>query len=99
MDRTRGPASLTPSSSSPSSARADLTHWGGGKTADLLRDKLRVLGREHSEQFKKRQQEFFDAATRTHSRDEFHEDSWQDSWKTVDERSLKKKDDKKGKKK
>lgn len=76
-------------------SNADMTHWGGGDTASLLRDKARDLRREHSAQFQKRQQEFFDAAKRTHSRDEFHEDSWQDSWKKVDESSLKKKDKKK----
>lgn len=76
---------------------ADMTHWGGGNTAGLLKEKAQLLGREHDPQFVKRQQEFFDAATRTHTRDEFHQDSWQDSWKTVDESSLKKKDKKKKK--
>lgn len=70
---------------------ADLMHWGGGDMAGIIKQKAKELGREQSEQFQKRQQSFFDAATRTHSRDEFHEYSWQDSWKGVEEKKGKKK--------
>ena len=70
---------------------ADMMHWGGGNIAGIIKEKAKDLGREHEEQFQNRQKSFFDAATRTHTRDEFHQDSWQDSWKTVKEPRKKKK--------
>lgn len=57
----------------------DMMHWGGGNTAGILTDKANELGREHDEQFQKRQESYYEAAKRTHSREEFHEDSWRDS--------------------
>ena len=82
-------------------SRADMMHWGGGNLAQLLRDKARDLGREYDEQFRKRQQEFFDAAVRNPdlSAGDFHEYSWQDSWKGVEDMKGKKKDKKKDKSK
>lgn len=58
---------------------SDMMHWGGGNTAGILTDKANELGREHDEQFQKRQESYYEAAKRTHSREEFHEDSWRDS--------------------
>ncbi|KAL3809108.1 hypothetical protein ACHAXA_003017 [Cyclostephanos tholiformis] len=58
---------------------SDITHWGGGNIAGMLRDKVNDLGRAHDEQFQKRLESFYDAAKRKHSRDEFvDKDSWRD---------------------
>ena len=57
---------------------SDLMHWGGGDVAGIIKDKAKELGREHDEQFQKRLQSFYDAAKRTHSREEVDGTSWRD---------------------
>mmetsp|Transcript_28128 Transcript_28128/g.41543 ORF Transcript_28128/g.41543 Transcript_28128/m.41543 type:complete len:243 (-) Transcript_28128:135-863(-) len=39
-------------------------HWNAGNCAKMLDDKVREMRREHDEQFKKRQKEFYDAQRR-----------------------------------
>ena len=59
---------------------AEMMHWGGGKIAEILKDKLKELGREQDEQFKKRLQSFYDAANRKNHKDKDAIDgnSWRD---------------------
>uniref|UniRef100_A0A7S2MPW1 Uncharacterized protein n=1 Tax=Helicotheca tamesis TaxID=374047 RepID=A0A7S2MPW1_9STRA len=42
----------------------EMVHWTAGNVADVLKSKVRDLRREHDEQFKKRQNEFYEAARR-----------------------------------
>jgi hypothetical protein len=58
-------------------------HWGGGKIAGILQDKIKELGREQDEQFKKRLQSFYDAANRKKHKDAIDGNSWRedDVWK------------------
>ena len=46
--------------------------------AELLSDKAKDLAREYDEQFQKRQESFYDAAKKKHSRDEVDERGWKD---------------------
>eukprot|EP00571_Detonula_confervacea_P010183 CAMPEP_0172307700 /NCGR_PEP_ID=MMETSP1058-20130122/8496_1 /TAXON_ID=83371 /ORGANISM="Detonula confervacea, Strain CCMP 353" /LENGTH=254 /DNA_ID=CAMNT_0013019935 /DNA_START=114 /DNA_END=878 /DNA_ORIENTATION=+ len=57
---------------------SDITHWGGGNIAGIIKDKAKDLGREHDEQFLNRLESFYEAAVRKHSKDEFGEDSWRE---------------------
>jgi len=59
---------------------AEMMHWGGGKIAGILKDKLKELGREQDEQFKKRLQSFYDAANiKNHKdKDAIEGNSWRD---------------------
>ena len=59
---------------------AEMMHWGGGKIAGILKDKLKELGREQDEQFKKRLQSFYDAANiKNHKdKDAIDGNSWRD---------------------
>lgn len=47
-----------------SSSYAEREHWHPGENSQILRSKLQELRRENDEQFKKRQQEFYDAQRR-----------------------------------
>ncbi|KAL7436785.1 hypothetical protein ACHAXM_005336 [Skeletonema potamos] len=62
---------------------AEIMHWGGGKIAGILQDKIKELGREQDEQFKKRLQSFYDAANRKKHKDAIDGNSWRedDVWK------------------
>jgi len=42
----------------------DHTHWSTGELVSVLREKRKFLLREHSEQFKKRQAEYYEAASK-----------------------------------
>lgn len=42
----------------------ETEHWNAGNCAKMLDDKVREMRREHDEQYKKRQQEFYDAQRR-----------------------------------
>jgi len=42
----------------------DSTHWASGKLSKVLKEKANFLGREHDDQFKKRLQEYYEAAKR-----------------------------------
>lgn len=57
---------------------AEMVHCGGGNMAELLLDKAKDLAREYDEQFQKRQESFYDAAKKKHSRDEVDERGWKD---------------------
>ncbi len=47
----------------------DSTHWSRGKLAKVLNEKAHFLGREHDEEFKKRLEEFYEAARKKKDQD------------------------------
>ena len=55
-------------------------HFGGGEVAQILQQKLKELGREQDEQFKKRLQSFYDASNRKNheDKDKIEGNSWRD---------------------
>lgn len=61
-------------------SHAEIMHFGGGEVAQILQQKLKELGREQDEQFKKRLQSFYDASNRKNheDKDKIEGNSWRD---------------------
>lgn len=51
--------------------RVDSTHWSRGNLSKVLKEKAHFLGREHEEEFKKRLEEFYEAARRKKDHESF----------------------------
>lgn len=49
--------------------KVDQTHWASGHLSEALSDKAHFLGRAHDDQFKKRLQEYYDAAKKKKGKD------------------------------
>lgn len=49
----------------------DSTHWSRGTLSKVLKDKAHFLGREHDEEFKRRLEEYYEAARKKKDHDSF----------------------------
>eukprot|EP00551_Chaetoceros_affinis_P002049 CAMPEP_0203661196 /NCGR_PEP_ID=MMETSP0088-20131115/59476_1 /ASSEMBLY_ACC=CAM_ASM_001087 /TAXON_ID=426623 /ORGANISM="Chaetoceros affinis, Strain CCMP159" /LENGTH=202 /DNA_ID=CAMNT_0050523849 /DNA_START=230 /DNA_END=838 /DNA_ORIENTATION=- len=49
----------------------DATHWSRGTLSKVLKEKAHFLGREHDEEFKKRLEEFYEAARKKKDYDSY----------------------------